>query len=119
MDRRNFLRTTAAVTILVANGQVWRAFGQDDIHTEIPDGPEFEPWRTWTQDAQVGPLALIRAAILSANCFNTQPWLFKVTDKLIEVYADTKRNLGAFDPYLREMHFSLGCGLENLMLTAA
>jgi len=119
MDRRNFLRATAAVTIMVANGQVWRAFAQDDIHTEIPDGPEFEPWRTWNQDAQVGSLALVRAAILSANCFNTQPWLFKVTDQQIEVYADSKRNLGAFDPYLREMHFSLGCALENLMLTAA
>lgn len=118
MDRRNFLKNAGAVTIMVANGQVWRALAQD-IHTEIPDGPEFEPWRTWNQDAQVGPLALVRAAILCANCFNTQPWRFKVFDNKIEIYADTKRNLGAFDPYLREMHFSLGCGLENLMLTAA
>ena len=118
MDRRNFFRTAGCVTVLVANGQVWRAFAQD-IHTEIPDGPEYQHWRNWNEDAQVGSLALVRAAILSANCFNTQPWLFKVTDTQIEVYADTKRNLGAFDPYLREMHFSLGCALENLMLTAA
>lgn len=117
MDRRNFLRSAGCVTILVASGEVWRAVAQD--HQEIPDGPEFEPWRTWNEDAQIGPLALVRAAIICANCFNSQPWRFKVFDNKIEIYADTKRNLGAFDPYLREMHFSLGCGLENLMLTAA
>ena len=116
MNRRSFLRSAGCVTILVANGQVWRALAQGT--PEIGDGPEFEPWRTWTEDAQVGPLGLVRAAILSANCFNTQPWLFKVFDRKIEIYADTKRNLGAFDPYLREMHFSLGCALENLSLTA-
>lgn len=117
MDRRFFLKGAGAVTILVAGGEVWRAVGQET--PEIGDGPEFEPWRTWNEDAQVGPLALVRAAILGANCFNTQPWLFKVFDRKIEIYADVKRNLGAFDPCLREMHFSLGCGLENLMLTAA
>ena len=116
MDRRFFLKSAGVVTIMVAGGQVWRAFAQD---AEIGDGPEFEPWRTWNEDAQVGPLALVRAAILSANAFNTQPWLFKVFDKKIEIYADVKRNLGAFDPYLREMHFSLGCALENLMITGA
>jgi hypothetical protein len=34
------------------------------------------------------------------------------------LYADRQRNLGAFDPYLRELHFSLGCALENLLITA-
>jgi hypothetical protein len=116
MDRRFFLKSAGAVTIMVAGGQVWRAVAQDS--SEIGAGPEFEPWRTWNEDAQVGSLAPVRAAILCANCFNTQPWLFKVFDQKIEIYADSKRNLGAFDPYLREMHFSLGCALENLSLTA-
>ena len=32
----------------------------------------------------------------------------------IELYADTVRNLGTFDPYLREMHIGLGCAVENM-----
>jgi len=58
----------------------------------------------------------VRAAILAANANNTQPWLFKVTPSAIELYADKRRNTGAFDPYLRELYISLGCALENLLL---
>lgn len=112
LQRRSFLKG-AAVTIVVANGEVWRAFGQ-----AYGDGPAFEPWKTWQQDAKNGPLALVHAAILSSNAFNSQPWLFKVGESRIEVLADIRRNLGAFDPYLRELHFSLGCALENLLLAA-
>jgi hypothetical protein len=65
------------------------------------------------------PLALVRAAILAASPHNTQPWLFKVTNSSIELYIDTKRNVGALDPYLREEHIGMGCALENLMLAAA
>src|SRR5208282_2673388 len=66
-----------------------------------------------------GALALVRAAILAASPHNTQPWLFKVTDSSIELYIDTRRNVGALDPYLREEHIGMGCALENLLLAAA
>ena len=111
MRRRRFLQG-AAVTILIDDGRIWRLAAPP----EIGEGPAFEPWRTWRNDARNGPLALVNAAILSSNAFNTQPWLFKVSPSRIELYADTKRNLGAFDPYLREMFFSVGCALENLSL---
>lgn len=100
---------------MVASGVVSRAYAQ--AVPEIGNGPEFEPWRTW-QEESTGPLALVRAAILAANAWNSQPWMFHVSPSKIDVYADTGRNLGAFDPYLREMHFSLGCALENLMIAA-
>jgi hypothetical protein len=29
------------------------------------------------------------------------------------------RNLGSFDPYLRQMHIGPGCAIENMMLAAA
>jgi hypothetical protein len=61
---------------------------------------------------------MVRAAILASNAYNTQPWLFKVTERRIDLYADGSRQLGAFDPYLRELHFSLGCALENLIVSA-
>lgn len=114
--RRTFLKASGAITIWAAGGQVWRAFGQG--LPEVGEGPAFELWRTWRRDSREGPLALVHAAILSANAFNTQPWLFRIGDSKIELYADISRNLGAFDPYLREMFFSLGCALENLCLAA-
>jgi len=52
--------------------------------------------------------------MLAANPHDTQPWLFRVADDAIEVYADASRNLGAMDPYLREMHLGLGCAVENM-----
>jgi hypothetical protein len=95
---------------------MWRAFGA--ARPEIGGGPAFDLWRNWQADSHKGTLALVHAAILSSNAFNTQPWLFRVSTARIELYADAKRNLGAFDPYLREMYFSVGCALENLLLAA-
>lgn len=60
----------------------------------------------------------MRAAILAASPHNTQPWLFKVTGSSIELHLDTRRNVGALDPYLREEHLGMGCALENLMVAA-
>src|SRR5262249_49171262 len=57
--------------------------------------------------------------ILSSNAYNSQPWLFRLSTTRIDLRADLRRNLGAFDPYLRELHFSLGCALENLLLAGA
>lgn len=115
MKRRQFLKDAATVTVMFAHGQAWRACAKT-----LPDvgmDGAFEPWKTW-RSTRTGPLALVRAAILSANAFNTQPWLFRVSEFQIELYADTRRNLGAFDPYFRELHLSLGCALENLVLAA-
>jgi len=53
-----------------------------------------------------------------ASPHNTQPWLFRVSNSNIELYADTTRNTGALDPYRREQHIALGCALENLILAA-
>src|SRR5262249_10547406 len=64
------------------------------------------------------PLAIVAAGILAANPHNTQPWLFKVRDQSIEIWADGSRNLGAMDPFLREMNIGLGCAIENMVLAA-
>lgn len=113
MERREFL-TRAAV--LMAAGGVWRFPQQGPA--EFGPGPAFAPWRRWNDESQEGALGLVRAAVLSANAFNSQPWLFHVGGSSIDVYADVGRNLGAFDPYSRELFFSLGCALENLATTA-
>jgi hypothetical protein len=56
--------------------------------------------------------------VLAANAHDTQPWKFGLDSERIDIYADTDRNLGAMDPFLREMHLSLGCSLENAVLVA-
>jgi nitroreductase len=116
LQRRSFLTGAGAVTVLVVGGGVWRAY--DHGVFSVGDGPAFEPWKDW-RDTQGGPLVLVRAAILAANPHNTQPWLFRVSDSEIALYANTGRNAGALDPYLREQHIGLGCALENLMLAAS
>jgi hypothetical protein len=116
VKRRTFLKGAGAVTVLVVGGVVWRAYDQGVF--SIGQGPAYEPWKNWRSDPSEGPLALVRAAILAANPHNTQPWLFRVTESRIEMFADTNRRIGATDPYLREMYIGLGCALENLLLAA-
>ena len=101
---------------MAAGGLVWRAYDQGVFSPGA--GAAYEPWMGWRSDPASGPLALVRAGILAANPHNTQPWLFQVGASRIELFADTRRNLGAFDPYLREMHIGLGCALENMRRTA-
>lgn len=117
MQRRSFLKGAGAITVAVIGGGVWRAYDQGVF--SVGEGPAYEPWKDWRKDSTSGTLALVRAAILAASPHNTQPWLFKVTNSSIELYIDTKRNVGALDPYLREEHIGMGCALENLMLAAA
>jgi len=116
IDRRAWLKGAGAVSILAAGGLVWRAHDQGVLSAGT--GPAYEPWTTWRRDAAEGPLTLVRAAILAANPHNTQPWLFRVGATGVALLADTARNLGSFDPYLREMHIGLGCAIENMVRTA-
>ena len=117
MRRRLLLKGSAALILVVAGGLVWR--GKERGAFAEPTGEPFTPWDFWQAPEIKGtPLALVAAGVLAANPHNTQPWIFRVRATEIEVLADTKRNLGSFDPYLREAHIGLGCAIENMVLAA-
>jgi hypothetical protein len=98
------------VAVAAATGLTRRAVDGGVFATGT--GPAYA---AWDQADPTGhdPLNLVRAAILAANA---HPWLFTVTGDRIELFADMSRTIGAMDPLLREMHISLGCALENLVL---
>jgi nitroreductase len=116
IKRRSFLKKAGLVSVLVGGGLVWRAFDRGVF--SVGEGIAYEPWDDWQTYEGKDPLALLSAAILAANPHNTQPWLFQVSDSRIDLYADTKRQIGSTDPFLREMYIGLGCALENLLLAA-
>lgn len=116
MSRRGLLKGLAGLSVLAAGGVVYRAW--DNGVFDVGSGPAYQPWHDWRDDMGEGPLSLIRAGILASNAHNTQPWRFEVGEDAIAIYADHERHLGAFDPYRREMALSLGCAIENMVLTA-
>ena len=119
MSRRKFLKLAGSgIAIVVVGGTVWRAFSNGVFSSG--QGPTYEPWKDLKTESQqgAGPLSLVASAILAANAHNTQPWLFVVNPNKIDLFADTKRNIGAIDPYLREMYEGLGCSIENLVVAA-
>ncbi len=63
--------------------------------------------------------SLIRYATLAPSSHNTQPWQFTVSGNRIRVHLDESRWLRIADPDQRELHISIGCCLENLMVAAA
>jgi nitroreductase len=67
----------------------------------------------------VNPVDLVAAAVLAPSSHNTQPWLFRIGGRGIELYADPKRALPANDPSDRELTISCGAALFNARVAAA
>jgi hypothetical protein len=116
LSRRQIVWTGGTMMLAAAGGAVLVAKGWSFAS---PTGAAYAPWDLWNDPSLKGtPIALVAAGILAANPHNTQPWLFRLGEESIEIYADTSRHLGAMDPYLREMHIGLGCAIENMALAA-
>jgi len=116
-SRRELLKRAGAGALAVAaiggGGVVWRLVQQSVLQPGAG-----EAYAAWDADiAGGGTLSLVRAAVLAANAHDTQPWFFDVTDRRIDLFADRARNIGSLDPLHREMEVSLGCALENLVIT--
>jgi nitroreductase len=61
---------------------------------------------------------LVRHAILAPSSHNSQPWKFAVHADGVDVFRDTARWLKVADRDQRELHISVGCALENLIVAA-
>jgi hypothetical protein len=59
---------------------------------------------------------LLNYAVLAPSGHNTQPWLFRIIDDSVELYADRTRALPVVDPEDRELVMSCGAGLFHLRI---
>src|SRR5512140_1245184 len=115
LSRMDFLKFGGATFIVLAGGVVWRAADQGVF--SVGQGPAYEPWQNW-RDAATAPERIVAAGILASNPHNSQPWIFRLTESAIDLFADRGRQIGTIDPFLREMYIGLGCALENMLLAA-
>ncbi|RPI94984.1 MAG: twin-arginine translocation signal domain-containing protein [Chloroflexi bacterium] len=115
LTRRDFLKFGGATLVAVAGGVVLRAADQGVF--SVGKGIAYEPWRNW-RDAATATERIVAAGILASNPHNSQPWIFRITDAVIDLFADPERQIGVIDPFLREMYIGLGCAVENMMLAA-
>lgn len=98
----------------------------DDKQTHaIPPEVNHDPLAAWQLNEddfpRTAPLSeklrfLTRYAILAPSSHNTQPWLFRIGDLGIELYADLTRSLIIADPDYRELFISCGAALFNLQM---
>ncbi|HSP36918.1 MAG TPA: nitroreductase [Frankiaceae bacterium] len=55
----------------------------------------------------------VRAAILAPSVHNTQPWLFRIEERTLQVHADRGRQLRSLDPSGRLLLVSCGCAVAT------
>ena len=108
------LAGAGGVGTLVTGFVFWRAWRRRGWRAESEAASE--PWRTWQQGGATR--RLLQAAILAPSVYNSQPWRFGVGVDRIAFVADLDRHVGSLDAFRRQMHLSLGCALENLVLAA-
>ena len=60
----------------------------------------------------------VRYAVLAPSSHNTQPWKFRISADRLDLFMDQERWLKVADDDQRELHISIGCALENLLVIA-
>lgn len=107
---------TGGVGAALIGGLGWRAYDRGVFAGT--HGAAYAPWDTWMGHPGEGIKRPLHAALVASNAHNSQPWLFTLGDDRISIYADRSRNLGAADPFGRELTLSLGCALANFQVAA-
>jgi len=99
---------------------------REEREVDVTNGydPKVTPWQLDDADFPRGGdpaerlTYLLRYAVLAPSSHNTQPWSFAIDEDEIRIYADTSRWLEVADADQRELHVSIGCALENLLVAA-
>lgn len=60
--------------------------------------------------------AVLEAAVLAPSVHNAQPWSFRTTPDIVELYADRTRRMPVADPDDQELRLGCGAALFNLRL---
>ncbi|GGK75144.1 Acg family FMN-binding oxidoreductase [Mangrovihabitans endophyticus] len=58
----------------------------------------------------------VRRATKAPSLHNSQPWLFRIGDRTVDVHADRRRQLDVLDPASRELLISVGAAVFTLRL---
>lgn len=83
-----------------------------------------EPWSTALDEFPLtGPpseqlRALVRFGVLAPSSHNSQPWLFRILDHRLDLYADRTRALPVSDPEDRELLIGCGSALHHIEVAA-
>ncbi len=116
LSRRDFLRLSTIVGMTAAGGYVLSEYtpwlNEEDQASQVR-----KPFQK-DSTASASMRELVRYATLAANAHNTQPWKFVLNENSIEIHPAYARHLRIVDPSDRELWISLGCALENLLMTA-
>jgi hypothetical protein len=116
LNRRDFLKLLAAGGLTVAGGYALYTY-TPWLNYEDQANQNRKPFeKSTTVSAEM--VELVRYATLAPNGHNTQPWKFAIKENAIEIHPDLTRHLPAVDPNERELWISLGCALENLIVSA-
>lgn len=81
-----------------------------------------KPWTLWESDfPAAGTTAdklrfLLNYAVLAPSSHNSQPWIFDITNKSVDLYADRTQCLPVVDPEDRELKISCGAALFFLRI---
>lgn len=86
--------------------------------------PNVTPWQIKADDFPAGAdfaeraRFLLHYAVLAPSSHNSQPWKFAIDEERILAFVDPSRWLQVADADQRELHISVGCALENLVVAA-
>lgn len=108
MNRRHFLTTTTTA----AAGIAFLNHFSKNASAQISALPLQSGYN-------LDQIELIKSAILAPSSHNTQPWKFKLDQKMISILPDFTRRCPSVDPDDHHLFISLGCAAENLSQAAS
>ena len=118
MDRRNFLKMSAAATTLVAGSGVFLSACRRDLRSELM-GSDHTPGGHAMEPLDKNGYKILYYASLAPSGHNSQPWFVKINSRLDWVIgSNLARCLKTVDDRNRETLLSLGAFVENLVQAA-